>query len=78
MGWEQRLNVAIQTAQALSYLHQAASPPILHRDIKSTNILLDDHWDAKVGDFGVSRLVPDGEKHISTLMQGTLGYLDHE
>ena len=68
MGWEQRLNVAIQTAEALSYLHRAASPPILHRDIKSTNILLDDHWDAKVVDFGVLRLVPDGEKHISTMV----------
>ena len=78
MGWEQRLNVAIQIAEALSYLHRAASPPILHRDIKSTNILLDDHWNAKVGDFGVSRLVPNGEQHISTVVQGTLRYLDPE
>ena len=78
MAWKQRLNVAIQTAEALSYLYRATSSPILHRDINSTNILMDDHWDAKVGDFGGSRLVPDGEKHISTLMQGTLGYLDHE
>ena len=70
--------MATQTVEALSYLHQATSPPILHRDIKSTNILLDDHCEAKVGDFGVSRLVPDGEKHISTVVQGTLGYLDPE
>ena len=68
--------MATQTVEALSYLHQATSPPILHRDIKSTNILLDDHWEAKVGDFGVSRLAPNGEKHISTVVQGTLGYLD--
>ena len=78
MGWDRRLLVAIQTAEALSYLHRAASPPILHRDVKSTNILLDDQWDAKVGDFGVSRLVPNGEQHISTVVQGTLGYLDPE
>ena len=78
MGWDRRLAVATQTAEALSYLHRAASPPILHRDVKSTNILLDDNWDAKVGDFGVSRLLPDGDEHISTAVQGTLGYLDPE
>ena len=78
MGWDQRLRVALQSAEALSYLHCSASPPILHRDVKSTNILLDDQWNAKVGDFGVSRLVPNGEQHISTVVQGTLGYLDPE
>ena len=77
-GWDQRVTVALQTAEALSYLHCSASPPILHRDVKSTNILLDDQWCAKVGDFGVSRLVRNGEKHISTVVQGTLGYLDPE
>ena len=78
MGWDRRLAVATQTAEALSYLHRAASPPILHRDVKSTNILLDDNWDAKVGDFGVSRLVPHGDQHVSTVVQGTLGYIDPE
>ena len=78
MGWYRRLAVATQTVDALSYLHRAASPPILHRDVKSTNILLDDNWDAKVGDFGVSRLVPHGDQHVSTVVQGTLGYLDPE
>ena len=78
MGWDRRLAVATQTAEALSYLHRAASPPILHRDVKAANILLDHNWDAKVGDFGVSRLIPDGDEHISTAVQGTLGYLDPE
>ena len=78
MGWDRRLAVATQTAKALSYLHQAASPPILHRDVKATNILLDDNWDAKVGDFGVSRLIPNGDEFITTGVHGTLGYLDPE
>lgn len=78
MGWEQRLKVARQTAEALAYLHTAAFPPILHRDVKSANILLDDNLDAKVADFGVSRLVPDGVEHVSTAVQGTIGYLDPE
>ena len=78
MRWDRRLLVAIQTAEALSYLHRAASPPILHRDVKSTNILIDEQWNAKVGDFGVSRLVPNGGQEISTVVQGTLGYLDPE
>ena len=70
--------MATQTVEALSYLHRAASPPILHRDVKSTNILIDEQWNAKVGDFGVSRLVPNGGQEISTVVQGTLGYLDPE
>ena len=78
MRWDRRLLVAIQTTEALSYLHRAASPPILHRDVKSTNILIDDQWNAKVGDFGVSRLVSNGGQEISTVVQGTLGYLDPE
>ncbi|MCO5556160.1 hypothetical protein L7F22_009704 [Adiantum nelumboides] len=78
MGWEQRLKVARQTAEALAYLHAAAFPPILHRDVKSANVLLDDNLDAKVADFGVSRLVPDGMQHVSTAVQGTIGYLDPE
>lgn len=78
MGWAQRLKVATQTAEALAYLHAAASPPILHRDVKTANVLLDDNLDAKVADFGVSRLVPDGVEHVSTAVQGTIGYLDPE
>ncbi|TKY68045.1 Serine/threonine-protein kinase protein CCR4 [Spatholobus suberectus] len=81
MSWPVRIKVALDAARGIEYLHQYATPPIIHRDIKSANILLDAKWTARVSDFGLSLMGPDPEDeeaHLSLLAAGTVGYMDPE
>lgn len=75
LSWPVRLNIAIETADALAYLHHKE---IIHRDVKTNNILLDNEFHVKVADFGLSRLFPNDVTHVSTAPQGTPGYVDPE
>ncbi|KAK9266041.1 hypothetical protein L1049_017796 [Liquidambar formosana] len=79
LSWKERLQIAGDVAQGLEYLHYGCKPPIIHRDVKSANILLNEDLQAKIADFGFSRDFPlENESHLSTAVVGTLGYLDPE
>ncbi|XP_022714526.1 LRR receptor-like serine/threonine-protein kinase IOS1 [Durio zibethinus] len=79
LSWEQRLKIAMEAAQGLEYLHDGCTPPIIHRDVKSTNILLSEDLQAKLADFGLSRTFPlEDDTTVSTFVAGTPGYLDPE
>ncbi|XP_057836812.1 wall-associated receptor kinase-like 6 [Cryptomeria japonica] len=76
LTWNTRLQITIDTAEALAYLHSSTSVPIVHRDIKSANILLDSTCSPKLSDFGLSCLMPTDNTHLTTEVKGTFGYLD--
>ncbi|XP_020870264.1 probable LRR receptor-like serine/threonine-protein kinase At1g51820 [Arabidopsis lyrata subsp. lyrata] len=79
LNWGTRLKIVVESAQGLEYLHNGCKPPMVHRDVKTTNILLNEHFQAKLADFGLSRSFPiEGETHVSTVVAGTPGYLDPE
>lgn len=75
LDWDVRLNIIMGAAKGLAYLHHDCSPRIIHRDIKSSNILLDGNLEARVSDFGLAKLLEDQESHITTIVAGTFGYL---
>ncbi|XP_021275378.1 probable serine/threonine-protein kinase PBL7 [Herrania umbratica] len=79
LDWETRLRIALEAAKGLEYLHEHVSPPVIHRDFKSSNILLDKNFHAKVSDFGLAKLGSDkAGGHVSTRVLGTQGYVAPE
>lgn len=76
--WEARMKILLGTAKALAYLHEAIEPKVIHRDIKSSNILIDDDFNSKISDFGLAKLLCAGTSHITTRIMGTFGYVAPE
>ncbi|CAA3030869.1 probable receptor-like serine/threonine-protein kinase At4g34500 [Olea europaea var. sylvestris] len=75
LTWEIRMKIAIGTARGLAYLHEGLEPKVVHRDVKSSNILLDRKWNPKVSDFGLAKLLGSEKSHVTTRVMGTFGYV---
>jgi serine/threonine protein kinase len=75
LSWHTRMRIACDAARGIEYLHDIANPPVIYRDLKASNILLDGSFNAKLSDFGLAKLGPMGDKsHVSTRVMGTYGY----
>lgn len=78
LSWESRMKIILGIAKALAYLHEAVEPKVVHRDIKSSNVLLDTEFNGKLSDFGLAKLLGVGESHVATRVMGTFGYVAPE
>ncbi|XP_043805617.1 protein NSP-INTERACTING KINASE 3 isoform X3 [Manihot esculenta] len=78
LDWARRKNIALGTARGLLYLHEQCDPKIIHRDVKAANILLDEDFEAVVGDFGLAKLLDHRDSHVTTAVRGTVGHIAPE